>query len=201
MAMFGRATSKVSEYEHSLVTRDLSRPQMKTIDVIRGIQALAIKRPQPVKIDSVSRLGVKTVKSLHLLPTLRGLRKAEMLGSLGIDEPGQGEAICLQMLRESRRECVAESFEIFTVLDRNQQFDRVDSLVGTRFIRSSRKLFQRLNDLIGCRNATEQRSAILQFESLNVSHPDDGGSMDRRIVGSVEATDMGRDSDRTAERI
>ena len=134
VAVFRRATSKVSEYEHSLVTRDLSRPQMKTIDVVRGVQALAIKSPQPVEIDSVSRLGVKTVKPLHLLPTLRGLRKTEMLGSLGIGEPSQGEAVCLQVLRESRHDRVAEAFEIFVVVDRNQQFDRVDSLVGTHFI-------------------------------------------------------------------
>ncbi len=201
VAMVGRATSKVSQYEHSLVTRDLSRPQMKTIDVVRGIQALTIKSPQPVEIDSVSRLGVKTVKALHLLPTLRGLRKAEMLGSLGIGEPGQGEAICLQVLRESRRERVAEAFEIFAVVNRNQQFDRVDSLVGTHFVGSSRELFQRLQDLIGRRNATEQRSASLQIESLDVSQSDDRRSMDRRTIGSVEATDMGRDSDGTAKLI
>ena len=134
VAVFGRATSKVSEYEHSLVARNLSRPQMKTIDVVRRIQTLAIKSPQPVEIDSASRLGVKAVEPLHLLPTLRGLRKTEMLGSLGIDEPGQGEAVCLQVLRESRGERVAEAFEIFAIVNRNQQFDRVDSLVGTHFI-------------------------------------------------------------------
>jgi hypothetical protein len=58
-----------------------------------------------------------------------------------------------------------------------------------------------LEDLIGRRNATEQRSTILQIEALDVSQPHDRGSMDRRIVGRVEATDMGRDSDGTAKRI
>jgi hypothetical protein len=134
VAVFGRAASKVSKYEHSLVARDLSRPQMKTVDVVRGIQTLTIKSPQPMEIDSVSRLGVKAVKPLHLLPTLRGLRETEMLGSLGIGKAGQGETVCLQVLRERWGERVAEIFEIFTIVDRNEQFDRVDSLVGTHFI-------------------------------------------------------------------
>jgi hypothetical protein len=201
VAVLGRATSEVSEYEHSLVTRYLPRPQVEAIDVVRGIQALTIERPQPVEIDSFSRLGVKAVEPRDLLPTLLGLRKTEVLGSLGIGEPGQGEAVCLQLLRESRRERVAEVFEIFAVVDRNQQFDRMDSPGDTHFIGSSRELFQRLKDLIGRGNTTEQRSAILQVESLDVSQSDDRRSMDRRTIGSVEATDMGRDSDGTAKRI